>query len=82
LHDVFERGPDEMSDVEGFIRFMPKGAQRRKAACQDAGVRIDQGAVEVQENGASHDPKITAKSKRRQVRLVSFLLRISSTVRQ
>jgi hypothetical protein len=41
---------------------MSKGAQCRKAACQNAGVRIDQGAVEVQKNGASHDPKIAAKS--------------------
>ena len=29
------------SYIEGFIRFMSKGAQRRKAACQNAGVRID-----------------------------------------
>src|SRR4029077_14131542 len=49
-----------------------KGAQSRKAACQNAGERIDQGAVEVQKNGASHDPKIAAKSKRVQVR---FLMR-------
>ena len=41
LHRVFERGPDCMSYIEGFIRFMPKGAQRRKAACQNAGIRID-----------------------------------------
>src|ERR1700676_720588 len=65
-----------MSYIEGFIRFMSKGAQCRKAACQNAGVRIDQGAVEVQKTGASHDPKIAAKSKRIQVRLVWFLLRV------
>jgi hypothetical protein len=39
---------------------MSKGAQCRKAACQNAGERVDQGAVEVQKNGASHDPKIAA----------------------
>ncbi len=36
-----------MSYIEGFIRFMSKGAQCRKAACQNTGVRIDYGAVEV-----------------------------------
>jgi hypothetical protein len=41
---------------------MSKGAQCRKAACQNAGERIDQGAVEVEKNRASHDPKITAKA--------------------
>jgi hypothetical protein len=55
---------------------MSKGAQCRKAACQNAGVRIDQSAVEVQKNGASHDPKIAAKSERVQVRLVWFLFRV------
>src|SRR5882672_2808868 len=34
---------------------MSKGAQCRKAACQNAGVRVDQGAVEVKKNGAGHD---------------------------
>jgi hypothetical protein len=41
LHHIFERGPDGTSYIEGFIRFMSKGAQCRKAACQNAGVRID-----------------------------------------
>src|SRR6185436_14169052 len=77
LHRIFERGPDGRSYVEGFIRFMSKGAQCRKAACQNTGLRIDQGAVEVQKNGASHDPKIAANSKRVQVRLVWFLLRVN-----
>src|ERR1700694_2355488 len=47
LHDLFEWGPDDTSYIAGFIRFMSKGAQCRKAACQNAGIRIDQGAVEV-----------------------------------
>jgi hypothetical protein len=47
LHHIFERRPDGTSYIEGFIRFMSKGAQSRKAACQNAGERIDQGAVEV-----------------------------------
>jgi hypothetical protein len=46
---------------------MSKGPQCRKAACQNAGVRIDQGAVEVQKNRAGHDPKIAAKGKPVQV---------------
>jgi hypothetical protein len=54
---------------------MSKGPQRRKAARQNAGVRVNQCAVEVEKNGASHEPKIAAKSKRRQVRSVWFLLR-------
>jgi hypothetical protein len=67
LHDIFEGGPYGASYIEGFIRFMTKGAQCRKAACQNAGVRIDQGAVEVQKNGASHERKIAAKSNPVQV---------------
>jgi hypothetical protein len=67
LHDIFERGPDGASYIDGFIRFMSKGAQCRKAACQNAGLRIDQGAVEVQKNRAGHDPKIAAKGKPVQV---------------
>jgi hypothetical protein len=47
LHHVFERWPDSASYVEGFIRFMSKGAQCSKAACKNAGLRINQGAVEV-----------------------------------
>jgi hypothetical protein len=47
LHQVFERWTDSASDVEGFIRFMSKGAQCGKAACKNAGLRINQGAVEV-----------------------------------
>src|ERR1019366_4934000 len=35
LHQVFERGPDGTSYIEGFVRFMSKGAQCRKAACQN-----------------------------------------------
>jgi hypothetical protein len=70
LHHILERRPDDMSYIEGFIRLMSKGAQGGKAACQNAWVRIDQGAVEVQKNGASHDPKIAAKGKPVQVRLV------------
>jgi hypothetical protein len=46
---------------------MSKGPQCRKAACQNAGVRIDQGAVEVQKNRGGHDPKIAAKGKPVQV---------------
>jgi hypothetical protein len=41
LHHILERGPDGTSYIEGFIRFMSKDAQCRKAACQNAGVRID-----------------------------------------
>ena len=74
LHHVFERRPDGASYIDGFIRFMSKGAQCRKAACQNAGVRIDQGAVEVQKNGAGHVPKVATGSKRVQVRLDWFLL--------
>jgi hypothetical protein len=33
LHDVFERRPDGALYIEGLIRFMSKGAQRRQAAC-------------------------------------------------
>src|SRR6266704_7089616 len=33
LHDVFERWPDDALYIEGIIRFMSKGAQRRQAAC-------------------------------------------------
>src|SRR5215471_3378174 len=47
LHQVFERRPDGALYVERFIRFMPKGTECRQAACQDAGLRIDQSAVEV-----------------------------------
>jgi hypothetical protein len=73
LHDVFYGGPDGMSYIERFIRFMSKGAQCRAAACENAGVRIDQGAVEVQKNGAGHAPKIAARSKRVQVRVASMV---------
>jgi hypothetical protein len=61
LHDVFERRPDSAPYVEGFIRFVSKGAQRSKAACKNAGLRINQGAVEVQKNGASHNPNVPAE---------------------
>jgi len=47
VHHVFERWPDSASYVEGFIRFMSKGAQCREAACKNAGLRINQGAIEV-----------------------------------
>jgi hypothetical protein len=47
LHHIFERGPDGGSDIEGLVRFMSKRAQRRKAACQNARMRINQSAVEV-----------------------------------
>src|SRR5258708_6980614 len=76
LHQIFDRGPDGPSYIERFVRLMSKGAQCRKAAFQNAGVRIDQGAVEVQKNGARHDPKIAAGSERVQVRLVLVLLRV------
>src|SRR5580765_2095972 len=47
-HHLLKRRPDRASYVEGFIRFMSKGPQWRKAACQNAGERIDQRAVEVE----------------------------------
>jgi hypothetical protein len=46
-HQVFERWPDSASYVEGFIRFVSEGAQCSKAACKNAGLRINQGTVEV-----------------------------------
>src|SRR5271154_3083326 len=51
---------------------MSEGAQRRNATGQNARVRVDYSAVEVQKNGASHDPKIAAHSQQLQVRLVAF----------
>lgn len=56
-----------MPYVECFIRVMPKGAQRDKIACQNAGMRIDQGAVEVKKNGISHDRRIAAGNGQAQV---------------
>jgi hypothetical protein len=41
LHQLFERRPDTLFDIEGFIRSMSEGAQCRKAACQNAGLRVD-----------------------------------------
>src|SRR5579871_5451916 len=76
LHQIFERRADAAPYIEGFIRLMSKGAKRRHAACQNAGERIDQGTIEVQKNGASHDPKITVEPKRVHVRLVPFPLRV------
>ncbi len=64
LHHVFERWPDNASYVEGFIRLVSKAAQCSKAACKNAGLRINQGAVEVQKNGASHNSNISAEGKR------------------
>lgn len=65
-HHVFERRPDGAPDVEHFVRFMAKSAQGCQAACQNAGQRIDQSAVEIQKNGAGrgHDSNITAKGQR------------------
>ena len=60
LHDVFERWSDEASYVECFVRLMSKGTQGRKAARLDTGVRIDQGAVEVEKNRTSHGPTLAA----------------------
>ena len=52
------------SYVEGFIRLMSEGAQCSKAACKNTGLRINQGAVEVQKNGVSHNPNIAAEGNR------------------
>ena len=56
-HHSFERWADRESYVEGFIRLVSQGAQCSQAACKNAGLRINQGAVEVQKNGASHNPR-------------------------
>jgi hypothetical protein len=52
LHRVLERRPDDPLDVEDFVRLVSKSAQRREATCQNAGLRINQGAVEIEKNRA------------------------------
>ena len=43
----------------------------------NAGIRIDQGAVEVQQNGVSHDRKLAAEGKPvTSLCLTSFLFRV------
>ena len=78
LQHVFERRPNNTLDVVDFTRFMSKGAQRRHAACQNAGLGIDQGAVEIEKNGASrgHGTSIAAGGRRVNVRLNLRPLRI------
>ncbi len=53
LHRVFERRPDDTLDVVNFVELVSKAAQRHHAACQNAGLGIDQGTVEIEKNGAS-----------------------------
>ena len=50
LHHVLERRPDDPLDVEDFIWLVSKTAQRHDATCQNAGLRINQCAVEIEQN--------------------------------
>jgi hypothetical protein len=71
LHHVLERRPDDPLDFDDLIRLMSKGAQRRQAACQNAGLRINQGAVEMEKNRArrGHGSRIVTAAKRVNARL-------------
>jgi hypothetical protein len=72
LHHVLERRPDDPLDVEDFVRLVSKSAQRREATCQNAGLRINQGAVEIEKNRARRDHgfSIVIAAKRVNVRLI------------
>ncbi len=73
-HHLFDRRPDDPADVACCIRLMPQRPQRRQAARQDAGLRIDQSAVEIQKNRACHGHgwSITAKRRSAQPGLLSL----------
>src|SRR5882757_3483976 len=70
LQRLLERRPDHPLDVEDFVRLVSKRAQCRVATCQDAGLRIDQGTVEIEQNSArrGHGFSIGIAAQRANVR--------------
>ncbi len=45
---LFQRRPDQIANVQA-VRPMPQRAQRRAATRQDTGLRVDDGAVQIEQ---------------------------------
>src|ERR1700730_17853497 len=72
LHHVAERRPGYQFEGEDFVRLGSKSAQRCEATCQNAGLRINQGAVDIEKNRArrGHGFSIVIAAKRGNVRMI------------
>src|SRR3984957_17317751 len=72
LHHVLERRPDHPLDVDDFVRLVSKRAHCCEATFQNAGLRINQGTVEIEKDRAKrgHGFSIVIAARRVNVRLI------------